>query len=211
MSISRCHRAERFHGSTSRGVPRLGLATALLLSLLPSAEAMAGGAPFVFGSEPVHPGCVHALVMQEGDRVPVVTAVSLPACASSERSQAPLKFDKEIVYIEDEALTGFPSFGYRHLSTLDNGIFVIGIRRVDAEGKAHVSLAAMTIRKRPTLQRGGGVSDRLILEMVGEVRIPDMRMASLKVQGNVVHYSAGAGATRIDRTIDLSRIGRALR
>ncbi|MBW2274186.1 MAG: hypothetical protein JRG96_13015 [Deltaproteobacteria bacterium] len=189
----------------TRVITLAALAVALVLPLSAASE------PFIFSGEPVHPGCVHAVAMQPGDVVPVTTSVSLEGCAASERSKAPLKFDKDIIYIEDEKLTGSGSFGYRHLSTLDNGLFVVGIRRVDAEGSVQVSLAAMGIRKRPTLQRGGQVGDRLVLEMVGEVRLPDMRMASLRVLGNRVQYSAGAGTSRVDGSVDLSRIGRALR
>jgi hypothetical protein len=191
--------------------PRLAIALAALAVALALPSAAAAASPFLFSGEPVHPGCVHALAMQPGDVVPVTTSVSLTGCASSARSKARLQFDKEIIYIEDGNLTGDGSFGYRHIKTLDNGLFIIGIRRIDADGAKHISLAAMAIRKRPMLQRGGLVGDRLVLEMVGEVRIPDMRMTSLRVLGNRVHYSAGEGATRVDESIDLSRIGRALR
>ncbi len=54
--------------------------------------AVAGAAQakeaFLYNGEPIHPGCVHALAMQQGDAVPVTTAVSLEGCASSERFDA---------------------------------------------------------------------------------------------------------------------------
>jgi hypothetical protein len=190
---------------SARVITLAALAIALVLPFAAASE------PFIFSGEPVHPGCVHALVMQPGDVVPVMTSLSLPGCAASERSKARLQFDKEIIYIQDEKLTGDGSFGYRHLSTLDNGLFLLGLRRVDADGTTHISLAAMAINKRPVLQKGGQVGERLVLEMVGEVRLPDMRMASLKVVGNRVQFSAGAGTTKVDGSVDLSRIGRALR
>lgn len=181
------------------------------LALLIAASPASASEPFIWSGEPVHPGCVHALVMKPGDLVPVATSVSLPGCASSDRSRAKLQFDKEFTFIEDDAFLGGGSFGYQHISTLDNGLFILGIQRVDADGKEHVSLSAMAIVKRPTLQAGGQVTQRQVLEMVGEVRLPDMRMASIRVAGNRVHFSAGAGSSRIDRTVDLSRIGRAVR
>jgi hypothetical protein len=206
--MQRPGRPGRTSGAPRRCASRLAPS---LAALLVASAAAAGTEPFIFSGDPVHPGCVHALVMQSGDRVPVTTAVSLPGCAASTRSLAPLKFDKDLVYIEDPALTGGRSFGYRHIATLDNGIYVLGVERVALDGQEEESLAAMAIVRRPAVRRNGEVGERLELEMVGEVRLPDLHLTSISVVGNKVHFSAGLGASRIDRSIDLSRIGKKLR
>ncbi len=64
---------------------------ALVLLQVCAIVATAGGAhakeEFVYSGEPIHPGCIHALAMQQGDAGPVTTAVNLEGCASSERSK----------------------------------------------------------------------------------------------------------------------------
>ncbi len=163
--------------------------------------------PFLYKGEPVHPACVHALVMQHGDAVPVTTAVSLEGCSASERSRSRVQYKGEIASFENEALMGAGSFGYRELVQLDNGIFALGIRRFLPDGKERVSLAAVKIVERPML-RSGMVVNVQLLELLGEVWIRDMQMASFRSVGNVVHFSAGVGRDRIDRTVDLTRIGK---
>ena len=116
------------------------------------------GKPFIYKGEPVHPACVQALAMQQGDAVPVATAVSLEGCAASERSRSRVRYKGDIAWFEDEALMGAGSFGYR--------------------------------------------------ELLGEIWIRDMQMASFRSVGNVVHFSAGVGRNRVDRTVDLTRLGR---
>ena len=101
--------------------------------------AVAGGAQasgkFLYSGEPIHPGCVRAMAMQRGDAVPVTTAVSLEGCASSERSKAKVRYElDDLAVIEDDALLGGGSFGYRVLNQLDNGMFGLAIRRVLPDG-----------------------------------------------------------------------------
>jgi len=165
------------------------------------------GKPFIYKGEPVHPACVQALAMQQGDAVPVATAVSLEGCAASERSRSRVQYKGNIASFEDEALMGAGSFGYRELVQLDNGIFALVIRRVLPDGEERVSLAAVEIVERPML-RGGSVVNVQLLELLGEVWIRDMQMASFRSVGNVVHFSAGVGRDRVDRTVDLTRLGR---
>jgi len=186
------------------------LAGLALLWIFSAGSAGAASDAFIEGGQPIHPGCVHALMMNTGDSIPVTTSISLLGCARSDRSKPKLIYQGEILAFEDEALLGEGTFGYRHLSTLDNGLFVLGIRRSLPDGSERVSLAAVAIVERPVL-RGREVQKQRVLEMVGEVWIKDMQMASLRTMGNVVHYSAGVGATRVDRTVDLSRIGKAVK
>ena len=178
----------------------------LLASLSYSPRAGAGA--FIDGANAIHPACVQALVMSEADSVPVTTAVSLEGCGRSRRSQSKILHDGERLLFEDPAILGEGSFGYRHLSTLDNGIFILGIVRIAPDGSERISLAAVDIAARPTL-RQGEVVQRKVLEMVGEVWLPDIQVASLRVSGNVVSFSAGVGRDRVERTVDLSRIGKA--
>jgi hypothetical protein len=186
----------------------LWAACAGLLFVLTASGASAQE-PFIYNSEPVHPGCVHALVMQAGDALPVTTSVSLPGCMASERSKPPIERRDKVLVIRDEALLGDQVFGYRHLSTLDNGIFVLGILRESPDGSNHVTLAAVQIVERPTI-RFRELGTHFVLQMVGEVWIKDMQMASVRTVGNKVHFSAGVGPSRETRTVDLSKIGKAL-
>jgi len=186
------------------------VASASVAFLLLSAGSSQASDAFIQRGEPIHPGCVHALAMSTGDAIPVTTSISLVGCRRSERSKAKLIFDDEIVSIKDEALLGEGTFGYRHLSTLKNGLFILGIRRSLPDGSERVSLAAVALVDRPVL-RSKQVQQQRVLEMIGEVWIPDLHMARVSTRGNVVYYSAGEGATRVEDTVDLSAIGRAVK
>lgn len=174
--------------------------------------ATAGGAhaeeEFVYAGEPIHPGCVHALAMQQGDAIPVTTAVSLEGCASSERSKAKVRYESDnLAVIEDDALLGGGSFGYRVLTQLDNGIFGLVIRRIRPDGEERVSLAAVKIADRPMI-RGGNIVRFRLVELLGELWIPGMDLTSFQSIGNRVHFVAGTGTERVERNVDFTRLGR---
>jgi hypothetical protein len=162
---------------------------------------------FLYAGEPVHPACVHALAMHQGDAVPVTTAVSLEGCASSERSKNKIRYEGEVVMFEDEALLGAGSFGYRELTQLDNGLFGLAIRRVLANGDERVSLAAIKMVARPMIRHGKIVRLEQI-ELLGELWIPDMQIMSFQSMGNVVHFSSGVGPEKVERRVDFTRLGR---
>jgi hypothetical protein len=151
--------------------------------------------------------------MRSGDRIPVATAVSLEGCAASERSRArPQRdpSDRDLLFFEDEVLLGEGSFGYRVLAQLENGVYVLGIRRTDGTGVVRASLAAVDLVERPVL-RDGQVGQQKVLETIGEVWLEGIEAASLRTAGNIVRYTDGLGPSRVERTIDLSRITRARR
>lgn len=183
---------------------------AAVVAVVATPQGASARVPFIVQGEPVHPACVHALAMQSGDSISVVTAVSIPGCEASDRTRNPLQHRGEIIFFEDEALLNGGSFGYRHLSTLSNGLFILGIVRTLPDGEEHVSLAALDLVDRPML-RNGAVVRRKVLEMVGEVWVEDLRLATVRTVGNVVHFSAGVGKTKVDRSVDFSKIGRARR
>ena len=161
----------------------------------------------LYGGKPVHPACVHALAMRQGDAAPVTTAVSLEGCAASDRSKAEVQRDGDVFSFEDDAVLGGGSFGYRELSRLENGIFGLVIRRVRPDGEQRVSLAAIQLVARPMILNGK-IIHLDMLELLGEVWIPDMQMLSFRAVGNTVTFTSGAGPDRVERTVDWTRIGR---
>jgi len=163
--------------------------------------------PFTYADRPIHPGCIHALAMHQGDAVPVTTAVSLVGCAASERSKSEIHYEGDLAVIEDETLLGGGSFGYRVMNQLDNGIFGLAVRRVLPDGKERVSLAAVQLVARPMIRRGSSVN-LMLVELLGEMWIPDMQLVSFKSVGNKVHFVSGVGPERVERTIDFTRIGK---
>jgi hypothetical protein len=174
--------------------------------LAPAVSAQAKDA-FVYSGEPIHPGCVHAIAMQQGDAFPVTTAVSLEGCASSERSRAEVHYESDdLAVIEDDALLGGGSFGYRVLSQLDNGIFGLAIRRVLPDGSERVSLAAVEIVRRPMI-RHGHIVQLQQMELLGELWVPDMELTSFRSVGNRVHFVSGVGPDRVERDVDFTRLG----
>ena len=179
----------------------------LFCALVTALVANEAGAQFLYAGEPVHPACVHALAMHQGDAVPVTTAVSLEGCASSQRSKAKVRYKGEVAMFEDEALLGGGSFGYRELTQLDNGIFGLGIRRVLPGGEERVSLAAVKLVERSMIRHGQVIRSQQI-ELLGELWIPDMQMLSFRSMGNIVHFTAGVGQKRIERRVDFTRLGR---
>jgi hypothetical protein len=161
----------------------------------------------LYGGRPVHPACVHALAMQQGDAAPVTTAVSLEGCAASERSRSEVQRDGDVFSFEDDAILGGGSFGYREISRLENGIFGLAIRRVLPDGTERVSLAAVQLDARPMILNGK-IIQLDMLELLGEVWIPEMQMLSFRAVGNTVTFTSGAGPDKVERTVDWTRIGR---
>ncbi len=182
----------------------------LLLALL--GVALAGGAQakeeFMYEGKPIHPGCVHALAMQQGDAFPVTAAVSLEGCGKSDRIRAkPHYEDDDLAVIEDEELLGTGSFGYRVISRLDNGIFGLAIRRTFPDGEERVSLAAVQLVERAMIRHGKIVRLQLI-ELLGEIWLPGMELTSFRAMGNKVHFVSGVGPDRIERNVDFTKLGR---
>jgi hypothetical protein len=189
------------------GIARGTLALLVGLSLAAvSGEAWARS-PFVYSGEPIHPACIHALTMNQGDSVPVTTAVSLEGCATSARSRSKVRYKRDITLFEDDALLGGGSFGYREMTQLDNGIYALVILRILPDGEERVSLAAVKIVARPMI-RHGQVVNLQMLELLGELWIPDMEMLSFRSVGNKVHFVAGAGPKKVERNVDLTRLGK---
>ena len=162
---------------------------------------------FVWEGEPVHPACVHALAMHQGDALPVTAAVSLRGCSASERSKSKVRYEDEFATFEDDAILGGGSFGYRELTQLDNGILGLVIRRVLPDGEERVSLAAVKMVRRPMIRHGQIIQVQLV-ELLGELWIPDMQMLGFRSMGNVVRYSTGTGRGAVERTVDFTRLGR---
>jgi hypothetical protein len=186
---------------------RLPLALLGILAWAAVAGEVQAEARFLYAGELVHPACVHALAMHQGDAVPVTTAVSLEGCATSERSKSKIRYEGEIAIFEDEAVLGPGSFGYRELTQLDNGIFGLVIRRVLPDGEERVSLAAVKMVARPMIRHGRIVRLEQ-LELLGELWIPDMQLMTFRSMGNVVQFSSGTGPDRVERRVDFTRLGR---
>ena len=169
-----------------------------------AAEADEG---FTYSDRPIHPGCIHALAMHQGDAVPVTTSVSLAGCTTSERAKSEVRYEGDLAVIEDEALLGGGSFGYRVINQLDNGIFGLAVRRILPDGKERVSLAAVQLVGRPMVRHGSTVR-LMLIELLGEMWIPDMQILSFQSVGNKVHFVSGVGPERVERMIDFTRIGK---
>ena len=200
------------HSESTAGPARAHSALPLLAALAWTAGVLVPGAAlagdaFVYANEPVHPGCVHALAMHQGDQVPVTTAVSLEGCATSVRSKSKVHYEGDLAVIDDRRLEGGGSFGYRVLSRLDNGIFALAIRRIRGDGEQRVSLAAVQMVARPML-RHGAIVRLMLLELLGEIWVPEMQLSSFRSVGNTVHFVSGTGPDRVERTFDFTRLGR---
>jgi hypothetical protein len=164
-------------------------------------------ARFLYGGEPVHPACVHALAMHQGDGIPVTTAVSLEGCTVSARAKSRVRYEGDIAVFEDEAILDGGSFGYRELTQLENGIIGLAIRRILPDGEERVSLAAVKLVRRPMIRHGQVVELQLI-ELLGELWIPSMQLFSFRSVGNLVHFEAGVGPNKVERTVDFTRLGK---
>jgi hypothetical protein len=164
-------------------------------------------AAFLYGGEPVHPACVQALAMHEGEEVPVITAVTLAGCTSSHRTRSKVYYEDDFATFEDDALLGGGSFGYRELARLKNGIIGLIIRRVLPDGQEKVSMAAVKLVDRPMIRHGDIVHMQQI-ELLGEIWIPGMDVLSFRSMGNVVEFVAGTGPERVERRVDFTRLGK---
>lgn len=191
----------------SRRGPRIRLQLLVIAALAASTGEARAQPSFLFGDEPVHPACVHALTMHQGESVPIITAVTLVGCASSERSRIPVRYDGDYLLFEDPDLLGGGSFGYRELTQLENGIFGLVIRRMLPDGEEKVSLAAVKLVDRPMVRHGDIVHMQQV-ELLGEIWIPGMDELSFRSMGNIVHFVAGTGPDRVERRIDFTRLGK---
>jgi hypothetical protein len=179
----------------------------VLGALLLAASAAQARDPFTYSDRPIHPGCIHALAMHQGDVVPVTTSVSLEGCAASERSRSEVRYEDDLALIEDDALLGGGTFGYRVIARLDNGIFGLAIRRVLPSGKERVSLAAVQLVARPMILSGSTVR-LMLVELLGELWVPEIELSSFEAVGNKVHFVSGRGPSRVERTVDFTEIGK---
>lgn len=187
------------------GAGALLVAAWALAGIVGPARAQDG---FSYAGEPVHPSCIQALVMHQGDRSPVTTAVSLEGCEASDRSKVPVRHEGDLLVIEDDdALPGGGSFGYQVINRLENGIFGLAIRRVDADGKERVSLAAVQMAPRAML-RNSKIRNVMMVELLGELWVPDIELASFRSVGNKVHFISGVGPNRVERNVDFTRLGK---
>jgi hypothetical protein len=126
---------------------------------------------------------------------------------ASERSKAKVRRDGDILMFEDDAILGGGSFGYRELTQLENGILGLVIRRVLPNGEERVSMAAVQIIARPMVLNGEIIQLELI-ELLGEVWIPDIQLLSFRVVGNLVHFTSGVGPDKVERGVDFTRLGK---
>lgn len=204
--MNACASEGQKHWEYRRGT-RIRLQLLAIAVLAVSAGEARAQSSFVFGDEPVHPACVHALSMDQAESVPIITAVTLVGCASSERSKSPVRYDGNFLTFEDAGLLGDGSFGYRELTQLDNGIFGLVIRRVLPDGEEKVSLAAVKMVERPMV-RHGDIVHMQQLELLGEIWIPGMDQLSFRSVGNIVHFVAGTGPERVERRFDFTRLGK---
>jgi hypothetical protein len=133
--------------------------------------------------------------------------VSLEGCSASARSRSPVRFDGDFAVFEDESLLGSGAFAYRELTQLENDIIGLIIRRTTPDGQEQVSLAAVEIVERPMLRQGRVVQVQM-LELLGEIWIPDMQSLSFRSVGNLVHFDAGTGRDKVERTVDFTELGK---
>ena len=115
--------------------------------------------------------------------------------------------DGELIKFEDDDILGGGSFGYREMTRLENGIFGLVIHRILPDGEERVSLAALQLVARPMILNGKLVHLDM-LELLGEVWLPEMQMLSFRVVGNTTHFTAGEGPNKVERTVDWTRIGK---
>ena len=200
---------DRFVPNGSRACRANAVAVALLVTAATVAMAGTSSAQdgFSYAGEAVHAGCVQALVMHQGDAVPVTTAVSLQGCAASVRSKGEVRREGGMLVIQDDSLPGDASFGYQVISRLENGIFGLAIRRVMPDGQERVSLAAVQMVPRAML-RNSTIRNVMMLELLGELWVPDIELASFRSIGNKVHFVSGVGKGRVERNVDLTRLGK---
>lgn len=199
-----------FASSIDDGRSRLLMALTFALSLtLTLSPGTAEADDFLFKGKPIHPACIHALVTNfEGDPLPVPLVVSLAGCMASSRAAAEIRYEGEVIEIEDDALLGDGSFGYRVLSQLTDELFILGIQRVTDEGGRKVSLAVIDIVERPMF-RLGAVMQVPSLELLALVPVPKSQSMNFRRSGNLIQIKVGTGPNAMDRTVDLTPLVKA--
>lgn len=186
---------------------RAGWGLVAATSLVFAAGFVSAEEPFDYADRPVHPACIQALAMQQGDSTPVTTAVSLEGCASSERSKRKVYRERDLVLIKNETAQGGGSFGYRVINQLPNGIFSLAIIRVLPDGEERTSLAAVQLVVRPMIRHSDTVP-LMLVELLGELWVPDAELSSFESIGNKVHFISGRGVERVERMVDFTGVGK---
>ncbi len=189
---------------------RIAAIAAVSIATLFVASPALAQTTMLFEGDPVHPACILALVDSGSDeRMPITVGVSLPGCKASPRSEIKVSYEDETSWIEDAALLGEGErFGYRALGRLDNGIYGVAMRRVGADGKAHVSLAAIDLVERAMI-RNSLVIQVPTLELLGILPLPDAQSKSFRQVGNLVRVKVGWGANARERSVDFTELGKA--
>ena len=173
--------------------------------MLNTSQVFAGSdIPLSFEDKPIHPACIRALAMKKGDILPVTNTVDLEGCMANPLSHATAHVKEESHTIALDEEHGGGSFSYRILGTLDNGIRIVGIGRVAADGSRAISVAAIDLVNEPALRHGNMV-DRTMLKLIVERWVHDFTHGQVQVVGNTVRFYVTSGSSEVDRVIDLSR------
>jgi hypothetical protein len=188
--------------------PRRVIAAIFVCSALLTAQQVHALSPLLYKGEPVHPACIHRLVMKDGEDRPITVAVNLRACALSPISKAKVQSNDTLTFFEDDEVLGGGSFGYRSLSQLDNGIYALAIRRTLPDGTVEVSLAAVDLVTRPMLFNGV-VVDIPMIELLANRRLRDGNDKSFMRVGNRVDLKIGSGTRAKYLSVDMTALGRA--
>jgi len=194
---------------TSRGnkhrLPTVFYLLACAGFVLNTSQVLAGSdIPLSFEDKPIHPACIRALAMKKGDILPVTNTVDLEGCMANPSSQTAPQVKEGIHTILLDEAQGGGSFSYRILGTLDNGIRIVGIGRVAADGSRAISVAGIDLVVERALRHGEMVK-RQFLKLVFDRWVEDFTHGQVQVVGNSVRFVVRSGTSKVDRVVDLSR------
>jgi hypothetical protein len=167
------------------------------------ARAQAGPG-FVFNGKPIHPGCLSEMRAFLSDSLPANVAVDLEGCGyGTNRHFGNVTTEKGLVSWKeegkDEGHNGPPTFGYRYLGVLANGVHVV--QTFESGGGSGIFESLLLLRfENDRAFEEDHYRPRPLLKLVGERSLGDRAETEIHLKGNEITIRAGKSGQKPEVT-----------
>ncbi len=133
----------------------------------------------------VHPGCIRELRVDLADPKPVVAAIDLEGCRSSNRYSSFYETEGRVLRWRDPDGDGRGYFQYEYLGVLSNGVHVVRIG--ESGGGSGVFQKLLFLRtSEATVSEDGRQRVRHALTLVGSETLGDRAQVAVELSGDAV-------------------------
>jgi len=170
-------------------VNRRHLVPVALWAAAACASAQAG-AGFTFNGKPIHPGCLSEMRALLSDSLPANVVVDLEGCGyGTNRHFGNVTAEKGLVTWKEEGRegghNGAPTFAYRHLGVLANGVHVV--QTFESGGGSGIFESLLLLRfENDRAFEEDHYRRRPLLKLVGERSLGDRAETEIHLKGNEI-------------------------